>query len=441
MPSATVSNPFKKITSFFAKKVSSLSKSTGFNQRSSKLSGRAFVEVLLGSCLNEDTRYEAQCSLLRQKKISITKQGLSQRMNAKALQLLCILLDEALVEFKSERPQVFELLAPFSGVKIQDSTGIELPSKLRSLFKGHGGDASNSSLKLQVLYDDINCSIDKLFVTDGIRNDQSFRQHLDTVQAGALYLQDLGYFRIQSFKEIADAGAYFLSRYLPQTKLYDMDGKTIDLLKLLRDTRSSYYEANVLLGKNQRLPIRLVAQRLDDMQKTKRLKNIHKSYKKMQPSRLILELAGWSIYVTNIPETILSKQNIHNLYVMRWQIELFFKLIKSHAKLNDIRGKTTYRILCELYAKLIVIIIFLHIAAPWRWLDNNRELSLTKAYLLFKASALPFLQTLASPYRLKNFLSFLGQQFLSCALKDKATSKKISSYQKIQLLGQQDNVF
>jgi len=438
MQADTVSKTSQKITSFLKKRVPVLGRETGFSQRKSKLTSNAFVETLLVSCLNEDTSYQSQCSLLKLKKITITKQGLASRMNDKALRLLGFLLDEALVAFQSHHPAIFELLKPFNGVKIQDSSGIELPSKLHSFFKGYGGDASSASLKLQILYDDMSSSIDKLFVTDGTRNDQGFTHHLDSIQSGALYLQDLGYFCVRSFKRIAEGNAYFLSRYLAQTLLYRIDGTAIDVLELLRTAQGQYYDEDILLGKSERMPVRLVAQRLDDSQKEKRLKNIHNSYRSKQPSQLVLELAGWSIYITNIPKEMLPQDSIHSVYILRWQIELFFKLVKSYAKIDELSGTTVPRVLCELYAKLIVIILFLHLASPCRWL-SERELSLPKAYKQFKTSALLFLQALASSYLLKKFIASLHLQFES-ALKDKKTPKKISSYQQIELIPKQETI-
>jgi hypothetical protein len=429
MQDITISNLVKKISGFFSDTLEALGSRTKFIQRDSKLTASGFVETLLTSCLSGDFTYEEQCRLLSKKKIVISKQGLQQRFNKKAGDFLSALVGEAMTQFKSDEEHVFKLLKPFSGVKIQDSSGIELPSSLAPFFKGHGGGASDSSLKLQVLYDELNSSIDKLSITDGRRNDQSFTEHLTMIQPKALYLKDLGYFKIASFKKIHEGKAYFLSRYLPQTLLFDENKEPFDLLKALRDTQV-WFEKKVYLGKEKQLLVRLVAQRLDEETHKKRLKNIRKSYRRKTPSQLILELAGWSIYVTNISPKLLTKEQLHYIYVLRWQIELLFKLCKGYVQLDKIKGRSPYRVLCELYAKIIVLIIFLQLVAPFRWIDNT-ELSLPKAYNQFQKSAQEFFKAITSPYKIKKYLVSLISDFSFFARKDKKTPKKVSSHQKL----------
>ncbi|RDD35563.1 Transposase DDE domain protein [Wolbachia endosymbiont of Cylisticus convexus] len=47
------------------------------------------------------------------------------------------------------------------------------------------------------------------------------------------------------------------------------------------------------------------------------------------------------------------------VYRVRWQIELLFKLYKSHINLDKLKGKTNpFRVLCELYTKLCAILVF-----------------------------------------------------------------------------------
>jgi hypothetical protein len=440
MQERTVTKIAKTITEFFKGSANKIGRTTQFVQRKSKLTANIFAESLVCACLSDKKiSLEELCGFMKEKGVSISKQGVNERFNEAAVRLFQQLFDKALKEFKVEQTSVFKLLQPFSSVKIQDSSGIELPSCLKNIYKGYGGSASESALKLQVLFDSINGSIEQLNLTDVTQNDQGYQEHLSVIEKSALYLQDLGYFSIQSFITIAKEGAYFLSRYLPQTMLFDEQGNPFDLLDNLRKT-DTWIEQTLLIGKKQKFPVRFIAQRLDEETKQKRLQNIYKSYRKNQPSELILELAGWSLYITNVPDSLLTKEQIHFIYVLRWQIELFFKLCKQYAGIDKISGKNPFRILCELYARLILIVLFLYICAPIRW-QNDRELSFPKAYKRFIRKAESFLKALSSLYRLTQFVKQLMDDFYKCALKDKETKKKISSHQKIHLLVNQETFF
>jgi len=45
------------------------------------------------------------------------------------------------------------------------------------------------------------------------------------------------------------------------------------------------------------------------------------------------------------------------IYSLRWQIELLFKLWKSHFELDKWHTENPWRMLCEIYAKLLAILI------------------------------------------------------------------------------------
>jgi hypothetical protein len=64
-------------------------------------------------------------------------------------------------------------------------------------------------------------------------------------------------------------------------------------------------------------------------------------------------LCDWTVYVTNAPPELLSLSEAFVLAKLRWQIEVVFKLWKSHLFIDEWRTKKPWRILCELYAKLI----------------------------------------------------------------------------------------
>src|SRR5207244_2110071 len=77
--------------------------------------------------------------------------------------------------------------------------------------------------------------------------------------------------------------------------------------------------------------------------------------KKVSAARL--RLADWTIMLTNVPRDLLCVQEALVLLHCRWQIELLWKLWKQHGKLDTWRSYKPERILTEIYAKLLGLII------------------------------------------------------------------------------------
>jgi hypothetical protein len=94
--------------------------------------------------------------------------------------------------------------------------------------------------------------------------------------------------------------------------------------------------------------------------------------KKVSPARL--RLADWTIVVTNVPQSLLSVQEV--LVLVRWsfQIELLWKLWKEHGKLDTWRSYKPERILTEIYAKLLGLVITHWETLLGCWQAPNRSL-------------------------------------------------------------------
>jgi len=417
---------------FFSKTVAKVDKAVKFVKRKSKLGAQLFAEVLIAGCLSDPTiSLERLCKLIKERGVKITKQGLYKRFNPEATLLMKNLFIESLEQFKTGKNDVLELLKPFSSVKMLDSTGVELPSHLKNVFKGYGGDASEAGLKLQVLFDYIEGQVDEVTITEGCRSDQGFDGHLNHIEKGALYLQDLGYFKLKFFEKVRDKEAYFISRYSFPTTILNEENEAIDLLKELRKA-DSFFTKKVWLGKKEKIEVRLIAFRLTDEEIEKRIRKIKEKAQKRGKSSTqeTLELAKWSIYITNVPEDVLNDEQVHLVYSLRWQIELLFKLCKSEAGIDKVSGKKSDRILCELYSKLICVVTLLYLCFPIRW-QENQELSLYKAYKALKLKAADFFKSLTSPYRFKEFIKTFLSDLIDFSLKDKHRKKRRLAYQKV----------
>ena len=110
-------------------------------------------------------------------------------------------------------------------------------------------------------------------------------------------------------------------------------------------------------------------------------------------------MAGWTVYVTNVPAARLSLAEGFVLGRARWQIELVFKLWKSGGRLDESRSAAPWRVLCEVYAKLIALVVqhWLLLLGGW----DRPDRSLVRAAQTVSAHAVCLLRALDRPARLR----------------------------------------
>lgn len=429
MHGRNLSNICAPVINFFKKTVKDVSESVKFVKRESKLNAQLFCEMLITSCLCDDeVSLERMCGMLKERGTKITKQGLHQRFNEEAKRLMQNLFERSLDQFKTEKSDLIELLKSFSGVNITDSTGISLPANLKNLYKGHGGVSSEAGIKLQLMFDYLNGQVSKMTMTEGCRSDQGFTKYFEDIEKGALYLQDLGYFKLSSFAKIHQHGAYFVSRHLYSATLFDEQNQKIDLYEYLNQS-GLFFERDVILGEKEKVPVRLIAFRLPADLLESRIRKIRRAFQRKgkTPSAEVLKFASWSIYITNVSKEIFSAEQVYLVYTVRWQIELFFKLCKGQVGINKIRGRSQNRVICEIYAKLICVVQFLYLCYPLRW-DENQEISFEKAYKCLKMKGHDFFIALKSAYRLVKFIGQFISDIVDFGLKDKHRKKRKSTY-------------
>ena len=111
-----------------------------------------------------------------------------------------------------------------------------------------------------------------------------------------------------------------------------------------------------------------------------------------------LALAGWTLLLTNTTPALLSAAEAVVVAAVRWQIELLFKLWKSHGQLAVSRSEKPWRRLCELYAKLLGLLIqhWLWLLGAWDRPDRSlvQAAQLVQRFALALALALPSQDTL-----------------------------------------------
>jgi hypothetical protein len=223
-----------------------LARENNFIQRStSKLEGVDFVKLMtLGFIENSEISLEGLCDILHDinPDALISPQGLSQRINSdNAVNYLEDVLKIALQNnLKGVQPtNCAELLSHFGRVLLEDSTQCSLHEKLAKEFKGSGGSASQSSVKIDLTFDIKNHAIPDIIITEGNVPDQSLGGTLlNYVRKDDLVIRDLGYFAIDYFEEIDGKNAFYLNRLHKGVNVFFSDSKdasSIDLVEYFNE--------------------------------------------------------------------------------------------------------------------------------------------------------------------------------------------------------------
>jgi hypothetical protein len=406
---------------------------TGFVQRRSKLNSALFVQTMVLSCMDKpEASLNQMVQWSEELGLELTAQGLNKRLNERAVTFLWRLVERAVVSLRRQARVPEAQLEQFKEVSIVDSTQVALPECLRVQFAGSGGNASSASIKFQLRFDYLAGHISALEVEAGRQSDHGCQLHRQQLTKHSLQLFDLGYFDQSALADIAQADAYFICRLHPQVGLYKSvrASKSIDMASWLKQLDGDRYEFESYVGSQERVPVRVLLQRLpaDIIEERRRKAQATARRKGKTYSQSHLTFLDWSILITNVPRQRLSFEQVMTLYPIRWQIELIFKLWKSHAKLASVGHWRPQRVLCHLYARLLALILFHWLIAPWRFGEWG-ELSLTKAFQVFQRHSLRLAQAILADWsEMASVLEKIISDCLRFACKNKR-KKSPSSFQ------------
>ena len=357
-----------------------LGRSTDFVQRECKLNGALFVQTLVFTFLaNPEATGHELTQTAAALGVEITESGLTQRFTKPAAALLQEVLAAALTRILLADPLDLALLTQFSAVYLEDSTTVTLPDALQEVWRGCGNATGQglAALKVTLRFDLRTGRIAGLSLHDGCTADQKAAAPLQDIGSGALYLADLGFFGLRRLRTLGEQQAYFLTRLHPQTSVFTGDGQRWDDLGALLaglDAQTDV-DLDVTLGVTERVPARLVAVRAPQEVVDQRRRRLRAEAARRggTVSARQLALAAWTLFITNVPRAQVSIRAVLVLARCRWQIELVFKRWKSQGKLDETHSAKPWRVLCELYAKLLAMVIqhWVSLISLWGFPDRS----------------------------------------------------------------------
>jgi hypothetical protein len=338
------------------KKIRKLAFETGFcKRRSGKISAPDFLvhlclESISGTVSYNDlaARVEAQTG------ISASRQAYWERTDEPCVRFFQSILEHVMLsKCDPHQIQSIKRQGRFKRILLQDSTVIKLPLCLFEAFSGvKNAHAAVCNARIQGIYDLLSGRFIHFSIDPYSKNDQAATMEIP-VQSGDLILRDRGYFRIQAIEEHKKAGADSINRYKHSTVLYDpATGQKINLLELL--TRDGSVDMLVNAGTDRTVGLRLIAipvpEETANLRRMKAKREMHSP-----PSRELLKLMSWTIFLTTIDDPSVTFKEFAALYTLRWRIENIFKTWKSHFNFQKIHKVPEIQLRVLLKARLIMI--------------------------------------------------------------------------------------
>jgi hypothetical protein len=358
--STTVAELAATLQSVFTTEADDAARDSGFLRRRRAFSGATFVQTLtFGWLANPSASLDELAELAGDLGCPVSPQALDQRFTPQAVDCLDQVLHAALLRLVGACPVAAPLLQRFHGVYARDCSTITLPGALADAWPGCGHarpQLPSAGVKLHVGLELSSGALENLSVQAARTSDRCAVGTHAPLPAGALLLEDLGFFDVPRLRHYDGQGCYVLSRAPTRLCVRRGGGRQQGLVKFLTGCGRDRLDCWVTVGRRQKTwRCRLIAVRVPPEVARQRRERAQKEAKNLGRKLSAQKLAScaWTVLLTNAPAALLGVEEALALRRVRWQIELLFRVWKDEGKIDETRGRKPYRVLCELLAKLL----------------------------------------------------------------------------------------
>jgi Transposase DDE domain len=360
----TIAELAASLQTLFTTDAADAAQASGFVRRARKLTGPVFAQVTVFGWLHNPTASLADLAeFAGHLGAAVCPSALDQRFCPAAAAFLQSLLAQAMnaaCTAAGADAAADTVLDRFTGVYIDDSTTIGLPVALAEFFPGCGGRGGRTAaLKVPLRLELRRGTLEVSDLQPGRACDLAGALPHAPLPAGSLRLADLGYYSLEALQAYTQQGVYILSRLPARTALFEASGRRWKLHTFLQAQPHGRVDTWVQVGSRWRLRLRLLAWRVPaEVAAVRRQRLQRRAQKSGRPVSAAQEaLAGWHVLVTNLPAERLSLREACVLARLRWQVEWLFRLWKQSGQLDTSAGRKPYRVLCELLAKLLGLVV------------------------------------------------------------------------------------
>lgn len=293
--------------------------------------------------------------------ISTSKQAIWKRVNDS-----CVLFFQAILALMIKRKYSQDPIKlvfttnNYQRILIQDSTIIKAPKRLFEIFSGVTNRYSTvCNIRIQGVYELISGRFIDFSVDSYSKNDLLSAPELQ-IRKADLVLRDRGYCSFSEIQRHVSLEADCIYRHKMKFVYLDVDsGEPIDLMNLLRKNGSM--DRVVCLNNPERTKVRLVACPVTEQIANERRRKAKKEVKGHNPSKELLELMGYTVFITTIMDTQIDLAQIIKIYSLRWKIEIIFKIWKSHLSFDKIHNVSFNQLWLILLSRFMMILLVTHL--------------------------------------------------------------------------------
>ena len=372
--------------------------------------------------------------------IDVTAKAFGQRFGEASAEFLAALLAEALGRCFTARASLLPVLRRFNGVYLRDASTVSLPACLANAFPARpagNGKPAAAAVKIVLEMEVATGQFTELEVIPALDNDKTSFVAAKPLPEGSLLLEDMGFLCGKRLQGYTKQGVYFLTRVPHWTaiflkKRFGKGYERLDVLAWLREAKGSTLSRRVYAFHKEKLPLRLLAVRVPEEVAARRREEVRKDARgRGRPvSQRKLDLCDWNILLTNAPEKLISAGEGWELRRVRWQVELTFKVFKSVGGLEETQARCRWRVLTELYARLLGLLIqrWVQLAAGFVALAH----SAIRAAAKVRKRACSLLAALPSEQAFRRQVEGLARQFADCLIENR--HDKLSTFDRLAAL-------
>jgi hypothetical protein len=318
------------------------------------------------------------------------------------------LLEEAagqLVEGPALELALWEHFA--GGVYLQDGSVVSLPHELRSQWRGSGGKAGTnaSGLRIQARWEMRCGGLHGLWLQEARASERRGPAMDEPYPPESLRIVDTAYLSYADMRAASQSRRYWITGVKADMLFRDGQGRWWNLTDWVasQPDEAQVVHEWVQAGKTDQVAVRLIALRLPPEAVQRRVERANREVERRPHSKGVQQcgrrpkrgagrqprqrarkrhkvsarrqrLQQWLLVLTNVEQSRLTAQQVVALMRLRWQMELFWKLCKQEGKIDTWRSGKPDRILTELYAKLLGVLLEHWVTIQGCWADPRRSL-------------------------------------------------------------------